>query len=270
MTAGSALRTGADDWAREGHELHACMTSRPQGLAPAHRHVRPPQRRQVEPAQRADPPEGLDRLRRGRHHHRPGGKAHGAAAARPGAVHRHGRHRRRRRAGRTARAADPAGVRPHRPGHDRHRAGAWGDFEEQLLDELQRAKIPVVVVFNKIRSGQPDRRRCAEPLRERCHGRDGRPARGRGHPGLARRHCSTRRPAEFLDAAAILGDLVGPGELAVLVVPIDKEAPKGRLILPQVQAIRDLLDNDAYVPGRQGARTARRARPAEARRRNWS
>ena len=42
------------------------------------------------------------------------------------------------------------------------------------------------------------------------------------------------------------GDLVGPGELAVLVVPIDKEAPKGRLILPQVQAIRDLFDGDAY------------------------
>ena len=37
-----------------------------------------------------------------------------------------------------------------------------------------------------------------------------------------------------------------PGELAVLVVPIDKEAPKGRLIVPQVQAIRDLLDGDAY------------------------
>ena len=44
----------------------------------------------------------------------------------------------------------------------------------------------------------------------------------------------------------MVGDLVGPGEMAVLVVPIDKEAPKGRLILPQVQAIRDLLDSDAY------------------------
>jgi len=53
-------------------------------------------------------------------------------------------------------------------------------------------------------------------------------------------------PADFIDNPAILGDLVGPGEMAVLVVPIDKEAPKGRLILPQVQAIRDLLDSDAY------------------------
>ena len=53
-------------------------------------------------------------------------------------------------------------------------------------------------------------------------------------------------PPDFIDSPAILGDLVGPGEMAVLVVPIDKEAPKGRLILPQVQAIRDLLDSDAF------------------------
>jgi len=45
---------------------------------------------------------------------------------------------------------------------------------------------------------------------------------------------------------SILGDLVPPGEMAVLVVPIDKEAPKGRLIMPQVQSIRDILDSDAF------------------------
>ena len=54
-------------------------------------------------------------------------------------------------------------------------------------------------------------------------------------------------PADFIDNPTILGDLVGAGELAVLVVPIDKEAPRGRLILPQVQAIRDLLDSDAMA-----------------------
>jgi [FeFe] hydrogenase H-cluster maturation GTPase HydF len=53
-------------------------------------------------------------------------------------------------------------------------------------------------------------------------------------------------PDEFINAPAIIGDLVPAGELVVLVVPIDLEAPKGRLILPQVQAIRDVLDNDAY------------------------
>ena len=49
-----------------------------------------------------------------------------------------------------------------------------------------------------------------------------------------------------MDAPAIVGDLIAPGELVVLVVPIDLEAPKGRLILPQVQSIRDVLDHDSY------------------------
>jgi [FeFe] hydrogenase H-cluster maturation GTPase HydF len=53
-------------------------------------------------------------------------------------------------------------------------------------------------------------------------------------------------PEDFVNTPSILGDLVPPGRMAVLVVPIDKEAPKGRLILPQVQAIRDLLDNDSF------------------------
>ena len=43
----------------------------------------------------------------------------------------------------------------------------------------------------------------------------------------------------------IVGDLLSPGDFVVLVVPIDKAAPKGRLILPQQQTIRDILDADA-------------------------
>lgn len=54
-------------------------------------------------------------------------------------------------------------------------------------------------------------------------------------------------PDEFFSQVGIASDLVPPGETAVLVVPIDLEAPKGRLILPQVQTIRDLLDNDSVV-----------------------
>ncbi len=45
----------------------------------------------------------------------------------------------------------------------------------------------------------------------------------------------------------ILGDLISPGDTVVLVTPIDLAAPKGRLILPQVQTIRDILDNDAIA-----------------------
>ncbi|MDR2518010.1 MAG: [FeFe] hydrogenase H-cluster maturation GTPase HydF [Spirochaetaceae bacterium] len=43
----------------------------------------------------------------------------------------------------------------------------------------------------------------------------------------------------------IVGDLIHPSDLVVLVVPIDKAAPKGRLILPQQQTIRDILEADA-------------------------
>jgi [FeFe] hydrogenase H-cluster maturation GTPase HydF len=45
----------------------------------------------------------------------------------------------------------------------------------------------------------------------------------------------------------ILGDLISSGDIVVLVTPIDLAAPKGRLILPQVQTIRDILDNDAMA-----------------------
>ncbi|WP_025700227.1 [FeFe] hydrogenase H-cluster maturation GTPase HydF, partial [Paenibacillus forsythiae] len=49
------------------------------------------------------------------------------------------------------------------------------------------------------------------------------------------------------DRFRIVGDLLSPGDLAVLVVPIDKAAPKGRLILPQQQTIRDIMECDAVA-----------------------
>jgi [FeFe] hydrogenase H-cluster maturation GTPase HydF len=52
-------------------------------------------------------------------------------------------------------------------------------------------------------------------------------------------------PEEFLQPPPLVGDLVKPGGIAVLIVPIDLQAPKGRLILPQVSTIRDALDSDA-------------------------
>ncbi|MFZ5640418.1 MAG: [FeFe] hydrogenase H-cluster maturation GTPase HydF [Bacillota bacterium] len=49
------------------------------------------------------------------------------------------------------------------------------------------------------------------------------------------------------DKAKIVGDLIKPGDFVVLVVPIDKAAPKGRLILPQQQTIRDIIESDAIA-----------------------
>lgn len=47
------------------------------------------------------------------------------------------------------------------------------------------------------------------------------------------------------DKFKIVGDLISPGDFVILVTPIDKAAPKGRLILPQQQVIRDVLESDA-------------------------
>lgn len=54
-------------------------------------------------------------------------------------------------------------------------------------------------------------------------------------------------PEDFINTPKIAGDLVPEKSTVILVTPIDKEAPKGRLILPQVQTIRDLLDSDCLV-----------------------
>ncbi len=51
-------------------------------------------------------------------------------------------------------------------------------------------------------------------------------------------------PDDFVNPPSILGDKLDKSDIVVLVTPIDKEAPKGRLILPQVQTIRDILDNE--------------------------
>lgn len=51
-------------------------------------------------------------------------------------------------------------------------------------------------------------------------------------------------PTSALKSRGLIGDLVSHGDIVLLITPIDIEAPEGRLILPQVQVIRDILDND--------------------------
>jgi [FeFe] hydrogenase H-cluster maturation GTPase HydF len=123
-------------------------------------------------------------------------------------------------------------------------AAAWGAFEEALLAEFSERGTPAVVVLNKLDLA-PGLREVATELHQR--GITAVAASMLTGQGLAqiRQELLAGAPQEFIENPALIGDLVGAGELAVLVVPIDKEAPQGRLILPQVQAIRDLLDSDA-------------------------
>ena len=61
------------------------------------------------------------------------------------------------------------------------------------------------------------------------------------------KHIRATIPITAYQVPSMLGDLLSYGDTVLLIVPIDIEAPDGRLILPQVQAIRDILDNDAVA-----------------------
>jgi [FeFe] hydrogenase H-cluster maturation GTPase HydF len=124
-------------------------------------------------------------------------------------------------------------------------AAGWAEFEEHLLAEFATRRTPVIVVFNKADAARPNQT-LLDRLAERKLVVILTSATENSGMLEFRQALLAAAPPDFIDSPAIVGDLVGPGELAVLVVPIDKEAPKGRLILPQVQAIRDLLDSDAY------------------------
>ena len=121
----------------------------------------------------------------------------------------------------------------------------WGEFEDQVLNELALRRTPTIVVFNKTDLNEPN-----AGIIERLKA-DKRTvilacaSEGKGILDL-RDALVKNAPDDFVNNPTILSDLVGAGEMAVLVVPVDKEAPKGRLILPQVQSIRDLLDGDAF------------------------
>ncbi len=54
-------------------------------------------------------------------------------------------------------------------------------------------------------------------------------------------------PESSYKTPSLVGDLISYGDIVLLITPIDIEAPAGRMILPQVQAIRDILDNDAIA-----------------------
>lgn len=125
------------------------------------------------------------------------------------------------------------------------KADEWGEFEDGILRELTERKAPVIVIFNKSDLAEPDAAAVARLKATKVPFVRTVAICGEGLLDV-REALIKAAPEDFINAPSILGDLVPAGELVVLVVPIDLEAPKGRLILPQVQAIRDTLDVDAY------------------------
>lgn len=111
-----------------------------------------------------------------------------------------------------------------------------GETETNLIDEIKSRSIPYIIVFNK------------------C---DLAPVSVSGKNEIAVSALTGENITELKNMIATLapekeervlvGDLIDSGDIIVLVVPIDEAAPKGRLILPQQQTIRDILDNGAIA-----------------------
>ncbi len=124
-----------------------------------------------------------------------------------------------------------------------------GKFERDLLDGIKERNIPVILVFNKL-DLVPDLA-AGKKLAEAISKEFQIPfifvssITGEGIPQL--KTILMHILPEGEDKFRIVGDLLSPSDLVVLVVPIDKAAPKGRLILPQQQTIRDILEADASV-----------------------
>jgi len=120
----------------------------------------------------------------------------------------------------------------------------WGHFEKKLLNEFDARKTPVIVVFNKTDIEQPSDSLIRELEEKKIPVVRAIATESQGIYNL-REAIIQKTPQEIINSSSIIGDLIHPGDLVILVVPIDKEAPKGRLILPQVQTIRDILDSNA-------------------------
>ena len=124
--------------------------------------------------------------------------------------------------------------------------GIWTEYEQALMREAEKRNTPVITVINKIDVRTPG----AEFLEKiksittdpvLCCSID---AENRDkYINLLKERIIAACPDDFIHPPPIIGDLMPPGGLAVLIIPVDKEAPKGRIILPQVKTIRDALDN---------------------------
>lgn len=119
-------------------------------------------------------------------------------------------------------------------------------FETDFAKELKAREIPFIVVLNKSDLAEVNGDALARVSKELDA--PAAAASAQTGEGVAQVKELIIKHAKFDDAElGLTGDLIRPGEIAVLVTPIDKAAPKGRLILPQQQVIRDILENDAVA-----------------------
>ena len=122
-------------------------------------------------------------------------------------------------------------------------------FQENELNALQRLKemkLPVLVIFNKSDLREPDSKNI-----EFCQQNEipwvSVSARTKDNITLAKDKIIELASSYGKEERPLVSDIIYPGDRVILVTPIDASAPKGRLILPQVQVLRDLLDSRAVT-----------------------
>ncbi len=127
--------------------------------------------------------------------------------------------------------------------------------DEEILQQIQKKGIPHIVVFNKADLLPPDQKHLKDVANPTVSSNlDGKGLAGSND--IAVSAVTGERIQELKELIAhlvpdneqerhIVRDLVRPLDFVILVVPIDSAAPKGRLILPQQQTIRDLLESEA-------------------------
>jgi [FeFe] hydrogenase H-cluster maturation GTPase HydF len=120
------------------------------------------------------------------------------------------------------------------------------DYDLEILGRIREKNIPVVGVVNKSDVAgytQEDKKSWEKLLNIKLI--EVSAMKRQGIEEL-KREIINKAPSSLTENP-LIGDLISPGDIVVLVVPIDKAAPKGRLILPQQQAIRDVLDHNAIA-----------------------
>lgn len=119
-----------------------------------------------------------------------------------------------------------------------------GDSELKLIQSFKNQDTPFIIIHNKtdVQAPSPD-------WHNKCKAIGAQHALAYntidGDKETLIKAIKTSIPESAYSTPSLLGNLISYGDIVLLITPIDIEAPEGRLILPQIQAIRDILDNDA-------------------------
>lgn len=115
-----------------------------------------------------------------------------------------------------------------------------------IIDEIKEKKIPMVCIFNKADQKNMTKEEINNIEKELAVPVVSVSALNKSGIEELKQKIIALIP-DNEDKFKLVGDLINPGDIVILVTPIDKAAPKGRLILPQQQTIRDIIESDAIA-----------------------